>query len=100
MRVCEGWLSFGKIGLIFALGFPLLLYFAQDSLIFFRQPMEETRRAALTQTPSVESIFMHGADGTRLHDWHVKGDPLIIYFGGNAEEVSWMIDEAVKRVPG
>jgi pimeloyl-ACP methyl ester carboxylesterase len=100
MRVSEGWLTFGKIVLIFAIGFPLLIYFAQDSLIFFRQPMEETRRAALAQSPAVESLFIHAADGTRLHAWRVKGDPMVIYFGGNAEEVSWMIDDARKRVPG
>ena len=100
MRVSEGWLTFGKIVLIFAIGFPLLIYFAQDSLIFFRQPLEETRRAALAQTPSVESLFIHAADGTRLHAWHLKGDPLVLYFGGNAEEVSWMIDDAPRRAPG
>jgi len=96
----EGMLALGKIALIFLIGFPLLMYFAQDSLIFHPQPLDESRRAALARTPAVESLFIHGADGTRLHAWHVKGDPLIIYFGGNAEEVSWMMDDAAKRTPG
>src|SRR4029453_8330920 len=86
--------------LIVAIGFPLLMYLAQDSLIFHPQPREESQRLALAQTPAVESLFIHGADGTRLHAWHVKGDPLVIYFGGNAEEVSWMLDDAPKRAPG
>jgi len=96
----EGFLAFGKIALIVAVGFPLLMYFAQDSLIFHPQRLDEGRRTALAQGRGVESLFIHGADGVRLHAWHVKGDPLIIYFGGNAEEVSWMLDDAARRVPG
>jgi pimeloyl-ACP methyl ester carboxylesterase len=99
MRVSEGLLAFAKIALIFVIGFPLLMYLAQDSLIFHPQPLEDSKRAAL-QGPAVESLFIHGADGTRLHAWHVKGDPLVIYFGGNAEEVSWMIDAVRSRAPG
>lgn len=98
--MAEGLLTLGKIALVFAIGFPLLMYLAQDSLIFHPQRLDESRRAALAQAPAVESLFIHGADGTRLHAWHVKGDPLVIYFGGNAEEVSWMLDEAPRRVPG
>jgi len=96
----EGMLALGKIALVFAIGFPLLMYFAQDSLIFHPQRLEESKRVALARTPAVESLFMHAADGTRLHAWHVKGNPLIIYFGGNAEEVSWMLDDALTRAPG
>jgi uncharacterized protein len=100
MRVSDGVLTLAKIALIFVIGFPLLMYFAQDSLIFHPQRLDEARRAALARTPAVESLYLHGADGTRLHAWHLKGDPLILYFGGNAEEVSWMLDEAPRRVPG
>jgi len=98
--VADGLLTLAKIALVFAIGFPLLMYLAQDSLIFHPQRLDESRRAALAQTPALESLFIHGADGTRLHAWHVKGDPLVIYFGGNAEEVSWMLDEAPRRAPG
>ena len=96
----EGLAVLGKIGLIFAIGFPLLMYLAQDSLIFHPQPLNEARRVALAQTRSGESLFIHAADGTRLHAWHVKGNPLILYFGGNAEEVSWMLDDTARRAPG
>jgi pimeloyl-ACP methyl ester carboxylesterase len=48
----------------------------------------------------VASLFIDAADGTRLHAWHVRGEPLVMYFGGNAEEVSWMLDDAVRRAPG
>ena len=82
------------------IGLPLLMYLGQDSLIFHPQRLDESRRATLAQSPAVESLFIHAADGTRLHAWHVKGDPLILYFGGNAEEVSWMLDDAARRAPG
>ena len=98
--MAEGLLALGKIGLVVAIAVPLLMYVAQDSLIFHPQRLDESRRAALAQSPAVESLFIHAADGTRLHAWHVKGDPLILYFGGNAEEVSWMLDDAARRAPG
>ena len=81
------------------IGFPLLVYLSQDSLIFHPQPMAESQRLLVSSKPAVESIFLKAPDGTRLHAWHVKGEPLILYFGGNAEEVSWMLEQA-RRAPG
>lgn len=96
--------SLGKLSLAVAIGFPLLMYLVQDSLIFHPQPLPEARRAAISQrSASIESVFTDAADGTRLHAWHVKGapgSPLVMYFGGNAEEVSWMLDDAARRAPG
>jgi uncharacterized protein len=85
---------------IVVVGFPLLMYLAQDSLIFMPQPQGEARRAQIASQRAVESRFIDAADGTRLHAWHVKGEPLVMYFGGNAEEVSWMLDHAARRAPG
>jgi pimeloyl-ACP methyl ester carboxylesterase len=85
---------------VVVIGLPLLMYLAQDSLIFFPQPRAEARRAQIASQRSVESLFIDAADGTRLHAWHVKGEPLVMYFGGNAEEVSWMLDDAARRAPG
>jgi uncharacterized protein len=85
---------------VVVVGFPLLMYLAQDSLIFFPRPQGEARRAQIASQPAVESRFIDAADGTRLHAWHVKGEPLVMYFGGNAEEVSWMLDGAARRAPG
>ena len=79
-------------------GLPLLMYLAQDSLIFHPQPLREEHRAAIAARGPAKSVFLEG--DTRLHAWHVPGDPLVIYFGGNAEEVSWMVDEAAARTPG
>ena len=83
-------------------GLPLVMYLAQDSLIFHPQRLPEAQRAALAQRPAVESLFIEAADGTRLHAWHARGKSdaaLVMYFGGNAEEVSWMLDEAAQRTP-
>ena len=87
------------IALAVAVGFPLLMYFAQDSLIFHPQPVGESRRAAIAARGIAESVFIEGRDA-RVHAWYVKGEPLIMYFGGNAEEVSWMLQEAAERTPG
>lgn len=89
-------LSLGKVSLAVAIGLPLVVYLAQDALIFYRQPLSEARRAdVLKRFPAVEEILLKTEDGTRLHAWHVKAPgPLVLYFGGNAEEVSWMIDGA------
>jgi len=90
------WGVFGlKVGAGVALAL-LALFFVQERLIFHPQPGP---RAA----PGADSVFIDAGDGTRLHAWHVKaapGAPLVLYFGGNAEEVSWMVAEAPRRAPG
>ncbi len=72
-----------------------LLYFAQNRLIFFPQPLAEAVRAAVHRAvPDAEEISLPTADGHRLHGWFVPNGavggqaPALIYFGGNAEEVS------------
>jgi pimeloyl-ACP methyl ester carboxylesterase len=84
------------LGVVLAV--PLTIYFAQERLIFHPQPMPELARARLAER--AESHFIDAADGTRLHAWHLKGSPLAMYFGGNAEEVSWMITAAARNAPG
>lgn len=86
-----------KIAAAVAVGLPLIVYLAQDGLIFHRQQIPQARRAEITRSiPQAESVFVAAADGTRVHAWHYKaGAPLVLYFGGNAEEVSWML-EAVR----
>lgn len=96
--------SFLAIVLVAAIGFPAALYFLQDRLLFFPQPLPEAQRAQIVQRfPAVREVFIKGGDQTRLQAWHVPGAPgapLIVYFGGNAEDVSGMIGDAVSRVPG
>lgn len=66
----------------------LLLYLFQDMLIFFPQPTLPRNRA---QFAPYELTIGH--EGKRLHGWFVPGDvtpkrPLVVYYGGNAEEAS------------
>ena len=89
--------------LIVVVAFPVLMYFMQDSLLFHPQPLNEIQRKAIAaRFAGVEEIVLQ-AEGARLQAWHVKGPPgkpLVIYFGGNAEDVSWMIEDARSRAPG
>jgi len=83
------------------LAVPVAMYVGQDRLIFHPQPMTQE---ALAQTanafPAARSVFMQARDGTRLHAWHLAGSPLVLYFGGNAEDVSWMLRRVAQQTPG
>ena len=64
------------------------------TLIFFPQPV-----ASIAHLPARASpLEVVAADGTRLRGWIVEGSatpaPVVIYFGGNAEEVSWTLSDA------
>jgi len=84
-----------------AIAVPLAVYFLQDSLIFYRQPLAASQREALARRADVAEVWLTAADGTRVHAWHLKAGPtLVLYFGGNAEEVSWMLDAARAQAPG
>jgi len=91
-----------KVCVAVAIGLPLVVYLAQDALIFHPQSISEARRAEIAQRyPRIAGVFPPTADGTRVHAWYVKsGSPLVLYFGGNAEEVSWMIDAVLAQAPG
>jgi uncharacterized protein len=80
---------------VVAIGIPLVMFLAQDRLLFFPQPLSDAQRAQIR-----EKEILLDADGVRLQAWHIPGEPLILYFGGNAEEVSWMLRDARRNVPG
>jgi hypothetical protein len=73
-----------------------------DRLIFFPQPIDEAAAGALAR-PGIGQFWVRGGDGKSLHGWLVGAtsapEPLLIYFGGNAEEVSWMV-HAAASFPG
>jgi pimeloyl-ACP methyl ester carboxylesterase len=72
-------------------GVPALAWLAQDHLIFFPQPVASTAHLPARAAP----IQFTAADGTRLDGWILPGEatpaPTVLYFGGNAEEVSWTL---------
>lgn len=81
------------------IAFSALLYFSQERLIFHRQPAPGTPPSA--PDLAIAEIAIPTADGVRLGGWlarPARADsrplPLVIYFGGNAEEVSWMLERA------
>jgi hypothetical protein len=80
--------------------FTVLMYFLQKSLIFFPvKTGKSTLQVIKKEFPHAEEITIVSTDKTTLRGWLVKPavtgkSPLIIYFGGNAEEVSWLISEA------
>ena len=69
-------------------GVCLLLYLLQDRMMFFPQPLQQTPTG-----PGVEPASLQ-RNGVTLRGWVVNGDsegPLLIYFSGNAEEVSELV---------
>jgi hypothetical protein len=69
-------------------------WWAQERLIFFAQPIASTRHLPASASP----LEIVATDGTRLRGWIVAAAsvpaPTLIYFGGNAEEVSWALADA------
>lgn len=92
-------LSVAKLAVGVAVALPLLIFIVQDRLIFFPQRLDDLGRAVIAKRfPQVEELFIESADGVRLHAWKTRAAgvaraPIVIYFGGNAEEVFWMLDE-------
>lgn len=83
-----------------------LLYFRQEQMIFYPQPLREEVRAAVHRAlPDAEELSLPTPDGHRLRGWFVPNRagaatarpmPALIYFGGNAEEVSARAMEAAE----
>jgi pimeloyl-ACP methyl ester carboxylesterase len=88
-----------KLAACAALGFPVLIYFLQEKLIFFPQPLAQDPLKANADA-AIEEVSLLSADRVRLHGWLVKAAatatpaPILVYFGGNAEEVSWLASTA------
>ncbi len=70
------------------IGIPAAAWFAQDRMIFFPQPVGATSHLPARAAP----LTVTATDGTSLRGWFVAGTaepaPTVVYFGGNAEEVS------------
>ena len=70
------------------LGVPAAAWFAQERLIFYPQPVVSTAGLPAEAKP----LEIVATDGTRLRGWMRGTDtvpaPVVLYFGGNAEEVS------------
>ncbi|MEK7435461.1 MAG: alpha/beta fold hydrolase [Pseudomonadota bacterium] len=88
-----------KLAACVALGFPVLIYFLQERLIFFPQPLTQDPLKANTGA-AIEAVSLSTYEGPELRGWLVHASatrtpaPILIYFGGNAEEVSWLASTA------
>src|SRR5262249_20816007 len=78
------------------IGNPILLYFIQDRMIFHPVPINEGNRKLIKERyASVREVTVVSSDGTKLQGWFQRTRkaakaPLLIYFGGNEEDVSYL----------
>ena len=70
-----------------------------EDLVYFpaRLTPEQAQTISRRHATQAEELRITTADGVVLHGWLARGTgagprPLVIYFGGNAEEVSWMLN--------
>jgi len=75
------------------LGVPAAAWLAQDRLIFFPQPVASTAHLPA----DAAALEVVADDGTPLRGWlraaPTTPAPAVLYFGGNAEEVSWTLGD-------
>jgi uncharacterized protein len=77
-----------------------LMWFAQDSMIFLCQPLQ-SQAVNWARSVGAQELRVSSKDGIQLHGWfrkasHSGPSPFLIYFGGNAEEVSGMLHELAR----
>lgn len=81
-----------RIGLIMAAGYAAVcigLYLLQDQLTFFPRPLPDDPVPPRARSSAAATVVE--TDGVALRGWVVNPaaeGPLIVYFGGNAEELS------------
>ena len=82
----------------------LSVYLFQDLILYSRQSLSVSTIQIVKNTiPNSHEIFLD-SDGVRIHGWlvqnsSVKNTPLLIYFGGQGDEISSFIENSTK-LPG
>ena len=105
MKVKGTMLTLVSAGLAIYIGLCGGLYLLQEQLIFLTRPLADADRYAAGVLPGATEVEVEAHDGTRLHGWlrHTAGETpspgLVIYFGGNAEEVSGQMHDAPMLAP-
>jgi pimeloyl-ACP methyl ester carboxylesterase len=91
------------IGLLIVIVALFVLFsILQERLIFYPQRISDKEAEILMKRNSrVEPISLKTHDNLTIRGWFLKNSsssksPLILYFGGNAEEVSYLLDYAEK----
>ena len=82
--------------LVFAaivVGIPAVAWLTQEKLIFFPQPLVDTSHLPA----NAQRFEITTPDGAKLSGFRLPGAspraPAILYFGGNAEEISWALSD-------
>lgn len=84
---------------IFYVGVCTLLYLKQDSLLFHPKPKSKIEVAeVLKNNPNFDTLSYRMKDGIKISAFISKDTtsnklPLVIYFGGNAEEISHLMEK-------
>ena len=92
-------------GLAIYVGLCAVLYLLQEQLIFLTPPLADGDRHTVQLLRGTTEIRVTAYDGTELHGWlrHTAEEAqprgLVIYFGGNAEEVSGQMHDAPMLAP-
>jgi pimeloyl-ACP methyl ester carboxylesterase len=80
------------LGAALVVGVPATLYLAQDSLLFLPHLAAAPPAPERVRRP-VETLEFAAPDGVRVRGWFVRAAatpaPLVIYYGGNAENILW-----------
>jgi hypothetical protein len=82
-------------------GLLLILYLMQDRLLFLGAHLDPGRAAGLAaRAPDIEVVSLQAEAGVRVHGWYARARrspaPALLYFGGNAEEVSWTLEPGAR----
>ena len=95
-------ISMLRIILAVLIGFPLtlwaILYIFQEKLLFLPPASDEAMiRRVRSKFPGCE-ITLTTPDHVKLHGWYIPGNtvsksPLLIYFGGNAEDMTGVLED-------
>ncbi|WP_421865620.1 alpha/beta hydrolase [Motiliproteus sp.] len=86
------WISLLWFCLLSYLALVGLTYLFQDNLVFQQRALDPADQ----QRWQAYQVEFERQDGIRLHGWFrqstSEGAPLLIYYGGNAEEISWNLE--------
>ncbi len=69
----------------------------QRAILFEGSTLTQPQRKEISELyPAANEILLKLPDGIHLHGWLIRGpedkNPLVIYFGGNNDEVSWVLN--------
>ena len=88
------------IGIVYT-GLLLILFFFQEQMLYFPQRIAKERASVLLGRKDTEALSFMMTDGVTVRGWLVKSASpkplsLLFYYGGNAEELSHMIESSGK----